>query len=116
MNVPPLPAPRVLEGLYTLASFLVEQVTILDDPNAEEKRRKLIHDRIPSEVVRDPSGLARELLWRVQRELPHLVDNGHAERLMNGKKPGKNGLIKKPKDLIMLPAKPRSRVWNFSPT
>jgi len=54
--------------MVTLAEFLVGQCDIMDDPEAENKRRKLIHDRIP-DTVTDAPALARELLWRAHREL-----------------------------------------------
>ena len=84
----------------------------MEDPEADDKRRKLIYDRIPMETVKDPSGLARELLWRAQREVPHLStadDNGSGHTIkseMNGKKG---------KGLVMLPPKSKARVWNFTP-
>ncbi len=34
--------------------------------NIDDKARKAIHDRIPSDVVKDAAGLARELRWRVK--------------------------------------------------
>ncbi|ORX38273.1 hypothetical protein BD324DRAFT_620219 [Kockovaella imperatae] len=112
-HAPTPPSTVVLDGLYALAQFLVDQASILEDPRAEDKRRKLIHDRIPAEIVHDPSGLARELLWRVQRELPHLdVPDTHPRSA--GAKGMPNG-TKKGKGLVMLPSKPKSRVWNFTP-
>jgi F-box/leucine-rich repeat protein 10/11 len=67
------PAEVVLRGLIDLAQFLQSQVSIMEDEDAEDKRRKLVFDRIPGETVRDPAGLARELLWRASREL-HLPE------------------------------------------
>lgn len=68
----PLAPPNVvvLRGLMALADFLQGQVEILEDDTADEKRRKLAYERVPVDVVRDPAGLARELRWRVERELP----------------------------------------------
>jgi F-box/leucine-rich repeat protein 10/11 len=61
----------VLEGLVHLANFLIAQTDILENDEEEDKKRSLIFNKIPSEIVKDPSGLARELLWRVHRELRH---------------------------------------------
>ena len=107
------PPQRVSEGVFALAQFLLQQITIMEDPDAEDKRRKLIYDRVPSETVKDPSGLARELLWRAQREVPHLstADTTGVGSSMN--KSEING--KKGKSLVMLPPKSKSRVWNFTP-
>lgn len=33
-----------------------------------------MNGKIPQEIVKDPSGLARELLWRVKRELGQGTD------------------------------------------
>lgn len=68
----PISAPHivVLRGLLALADLLQAQVDILEDETAEEKRKKLAYERIPGDVIRDPAGLAKELRWRVERELP----------------------------------------------
>jgi F-box/leucine-rich repeat protein 10/11 len=64
----------VLEGLVHLANFLISQTDIIENPDEEDKKRSLAFNKIPHEIVKDPSGLARELLWRVKRELGHEVD------------------------------------------
>jgi F-box/leucine-rich repeat protein 10/11 len=61
----------VLEGLVHLANFLITQADIMENEAEEDKKRSFIYNKVPAEVVKDPSGLARELLWRVQRELGH---------------------------------------------
>ncbi|KAK8854559.1 hypothetical protein IAR55_003298 [Kwoniella newhampshirensis] len=66
---PQPPHHHILRNLMSLAEFLISQTDISTDDMAEDKRRKLIHDRIPGEVVRDAEALARELKWRVEREL-----------------------------------------------
>jgi hypothetical protein len=63
----------VLEGLVHLANFLISQTDIIENPEEEDKKRSLVFNKIPHEIVKDPSGLARELLWRVKRELGHKV-------------------------------------------
>ena len=59
----------VLEGLIHLAQFLITQADIIENPDEEDKKRSFVNGKIPQEIVKDPSGLARELLWRVKREL-----------------------------------------------
>lgn len=86
----------------------------MEDASTEEKKRNLIHGRIPSDAVKDPSGLARELKWRVERELPELVEvvqskvetNGHAVPAVSAKKSTR---------ATVLPVKAKSRTWNFEP-
>lgn len=63
------PHPVVLEGLIHLANFLITQTDIIENEEEEDKKRSFVSNKVPSEIVKDPSGLARELLWRVQREL-----------------------------------------------
>lgn len=62
------PIEIVLKGLLELANFLKGQADVIEDTTAEDKVRKAGNDRVPVEV-KDPSGLARELIWRVRREL-----------------------------------------------
>jgi F-box/leucine-rich repeat protein 10/11 len=105
----------VLRGLQDLAKFLQSQVHILEDESAEEKRRKLVYDRVPGEVVRDPAGLARELMWRASRELheeAHELGAGKVE--LNGARGGKLQWKEKTVDMKMLPAV--SKVTGFKPT
>lgn len=52
-----------------MAKFLRGQADVFEEPTNEPKRRKMLYDRVPHEKVSDPSGLARELEWRVKREL-----------------------------------------------
>ena len=71
--------------------------------------------------MRDAPGLAKELEWRVKRELSdsnaedgEVILDGEAKEATK-KKPQ---LVskKKPRGMIMLPPPPVSRTWNFSPT
>ena len=41
----------------------------MEDPTADEKKRRAVHSGIPSEMTRDPAALARELRWRCKRAL-----------------------------------------------
>ena len=80
---------RILQGLSALADFLVDQASTLEDSTAEDKKRRTIYDRIPAEVVSDPIGLAKELQWRVRRELPTPPAAAAEEELaLKGKKRG----------------------------
>lgn len=63
------PYGRVLNGLVVLARFLIQQVAIMEDSATEDKQRRLIWNRIPSEIS-NPAALALELQWRAERELP----------------------------------------------
>ncbi|OWZ77228.1 JmjC domain-containing histone demethylation protein 1 [Cryptococcus neoformans Bt85] len=103
-TTPKPPHFRVLQCLSYLANFLISQTEILENPEAEDKARKLVHDRIPGDIVKDPEGLARELKWRVERELRALgllgeeaSDVGDEEFKSNG---NANGSVKiKGKDI-----------------
>jgi hypothetical protein len=63
----------VLRGLLELANFLKGQADVIEDTTVEDKVRKAGHERVPVEV-KDPSGLARELIWRVRRELGEIEE------------------------------------------
>lgn len=43
-------------------------MAVLEDETEKDEERSRVYNRIPSDVVKDPSGLARELKWRVDRE------------------------------------------------
>jgi F-box/leucine-rich repeat protein 10/11 len=117
------PHPVVLEGLVHLAQFLITQADIVENPEEEDKKRSFVHGKIPQEMVKDPSGLARELLWRAKRELgqemtfstEHIVSVSEGQsngtdikpKIENGSK-GRN--VKK-----MKLAASRSRTSAFSP-
>ncbi|GAA5856498.1 hypothetical protein JCM9279_005470 [Rhodotorula babjevae] len=58
----PLRAPRVLDGLKELSSFLIEQTTrIAKGAQVSAERRRLAKENIPHKKVPDPVGLSREL-------------------------------------------------------
>ncbi|GFZ52058.1 JmjC domain-containing histone demethylation protein 1 [Saitozyma sp. JCM 24511] len=113
------PAEVILRGLIDLAKFLQSQVNIMEDEEAEEKRRKLVFDRIPAETVRDPAGLARELLWRASREL-HLpegeVHEVRESQPVNGVKgKGKAAALRRDIKLDKRKVSPYSRKTDFDP-
>lgn len=124
---PSPPHPIVLDGLVHLAKFLITQADILENREEEDKKRSFVYGKVPQEIVKDPSGLARELLWRVRRELGEEADdvkpnilsisangaatNGHSQ----AKAEPKNGAVnRKTKKMRIIPAK--SRTTSFSPT
>jgi len=109
------PHPVVLEGLVHLAKFLISQADIIENPDEEDKKRSLVFNKIPHEIVKDPSGLARELLWRAKRELGHDVDQAAVKEALQLSQGTTRQAIQK--------AKPRkdprkhaiSRTVNFDP-
>lgn len=121
------PHPIVLDGLVHLARFLITQADILENPDEEDKKKTFVSGKIPQEMVKDPSGLARELLWRARRELGQIptddtpivndlangvAANGHHDA--SGKvKVDVNSNGRKNKKLPIVSAK--SRTSSFSP-
>lgn len=69
-----IPCEQVLRGLRVLALFLIDQVKCMANPETEEKIRRLIYNRIPSDIT-EPLGLAHELQWRVEDELPNRLED-----------------------------------------
>lgn len=127
-TIPKPPHFRVLQCLSCLANFLVSQTEILDDPEAEDKARKLVHDRIPGDIVKDPEGLARELKWRVERELAALGLLGGEAAGVGAEEPKSNGDVngsgkikgkdvhrKKDRLSKVFDKKAASRTWDFHP-
>lgn len=102
-----------------LATFLTEQADIMEDASLEPKKRKLVHDRVPAEMVKDPSALGRELLWRIKRELPKSKETekkpieGSHSAAAEPVKPKTVSHKKRPNPLSMV--SPASRTSDFSP-
>lgn len=86
-----IPHPRILHGLQLLAGFLVSQVVIIENESISEDERSKVHGRVPSDLVKDPSGLARELKWRVERELGENPDTSAGDG--SGLVGGSDGLV-----------------------
>ncbi|WVF67599.1 hypothetical protein IAT40_002357 [Kwoniella sp. CBS 6097] len=119
------PHRHVLRNLIYLADFLISQIAILHNPEKEDKSKKLVYDRIPHEIVRDPEGLARELKWRVRRELGEDIDamdssTGKSERtvektLVIGRGGNDERELKRQRGKMakILDQKPISRKWKF---
>jgi F-box/leucine-rich repeat protein 10/11 len=106
----------VLEGLVCLAKFLITQTDIIENTEEDDKKRSLVFNKIPHEVVKDPSALARELLWRVKRELGHDVDQATvAEALPQPQAAAKQSGQVKTKPRKDPRNTPNSRTVNFDP-
>jgi hypothetical protein len=59
----------VLNGFLVLSRFLIRETKVMENPEVDDKQRKAIHGRIPSDMTQDPAALARELRWRCERAL-----------------------------------------------
>ncbi|CAE6433383.1 unnamed protein product [Rhizoctonia solani] len=57
-------SPRILEGLGSLATFLVSEARMIERGGKEKEKEG--KDQVPGDRVREPSALARELRWRVR--------------------------------------------------
>lgn len=95
-----LPSEHVLRGLRVLAQFLIDQVKRMGNEETEEKIRKMIHGRIPSDIS-EPLSLAHELKWRVEDELPGLSEDLDEVQIY-GRKKGKTQAKKKGEGLRLL--------------
>lgn len=60
---------RVMEGILSLADFLVSEVRILE--RGSEQSKKEVKEQIPADRVKDAPALARELRWRARLALGH---------------------------------------------
>ncbi|GAA5871428.1 hypothetical protein JCM16303_000751 [Sporobolomyces ruberrimus] len=94
----PLPAtlsPRVLEGLFALSSFLINQTTrFLKSPSISAERRRIARENVPWNKVADPVTLSREFRKNVLRALgkeldaecfkPHQVEEEDSSTTSNG--------------------------------
>ncbi|WWC63582.1 uncharacterized protein I303_106187 [Kwoniella dejecticola CBS 10117] len=116
---------RVLSQLVHLTNFLLNQIAILHNPEKEERSKKLVWDRIPHEVIKDPEALARELQWRIRKEKGseedvdlHLQTNGRSDGLKSddGQKELERELKRKKAKLgRVFDKKGGSRTWMFDP-
>jgi hypothetical protein len=55
---------RVLDGIQALAKYLVSEVHIME--RGTEQAKKDTKEQVPTDRVRDPAALARELRWRAK--------------------------------------------------
>ncbi|KAJ7734938.1 jumonji superfamily protein [Mycena maculata] len=65
--------PRVLTSLLALAEFLVSEIRILE--RGSDQAKKEVRDQIPSDRVKDPAAVARELRWRVRLAVGNASDD-----------------------------------------
>ena len=98
-----------------MANFLISQTDIIENPDEEDKKRSLVFNKIPHEVVKDPSGLARELLWRVKRELGHDVNQTAVAEALQPSQPTIKQAQTKQKPRRDLRKSANSRTVNFDP-
>jgi len=83
MTLPPTPSsplpitlcPRVLEGLFALSSFLINQTTrFLKSPTISPERRRIARENVPWNKVADPVGLTREFRKNIMRAMGKELD------------------------------------------
>jgi len=104
-------SPRILDSLEALAVFLVSEVRIME--RGSENAKRDAREQVPTERVKDPAAMARELRWRARLAAGHASDdegNG-AQRMTaatNGH--GVNGSKRK-----RLDSEERSVFRNFKP-
>ncbi|WVN86153.1 uncharacterized protein L203_101314 [Cryptococcus depauperatus CBS 7841] len=112
---------RILQGLSSLSNFLISQVDILQNPEMEDKRKNLVYNRIPHDVVKDAEGLARELCWRVERELKNIgllepdVERRAGDVVSSTKTKGMEAGKEGSHVANVFKKTPLSRTWKFSP-
>ncbi|KAJ6611783.1 hypothetical protein B0H10DRAFT_2165726 [Mycena sp. CBHHK59/15] len=73
---------RVLASLLALAEFLVAEVRILE--RGTDQAKKEVKDQIPSDRVKDPAAVARELRWRVRLAAGNASDDEGGSMKANG--------------------------------
>ncbi len=66
-------SPRVLEGILTLAEFLVGEARILE--SGSDQAKKETKEQVPVDRVKDAPAVARELRWRVKQALGYSSDD-----------------------------------------
>ena len=64
---------RVLNGVLTLAEFLVSEARILE--KGSEQAKKEAKEQIPTDRIKDAPAVARELRWRAKRALGYSSDD-----------------------------------------
>ncbi|GAA5909279.1 [Histone H3]-lysine-36 demethylase [Sporobolomyces salmoneus] len=124
----PLPAtlsPRVLEGLFALSAFLINQTTrFLKSPSISAERRRIARENVPWNKVADPVTLTRDFRKMVLRAMgkefdadcfkPHAVeeDDGATTPAVvngaNGVLNGKKGAIKRKGTEDLSPPAPKT--------
>lgn len=102
-----------MHGLVALSNFLIDQCNTMENTETEDKRRKLIYDRIP-DLVKDGPALARELKWRVERELPKAEAEVNVTVKTEDGSAKKERAVRTKRPTSLIPQKGRSRVWNVN--
>ncbi|KDR81408.1 hypothetical protein GALMADRAFT_59800 [Galerina marginata CBS 339.88] len=81
-------SPRVLNGILTLAEFLVTEARVLE--TGSETAKKEAKESIPTDRVKDGPAMARELRWRVKHAMGDTSDSeesaGPRRKAMAGNK------------------------------
>lgn len=83
--------PRVLNGILTLAEFLVSEARILE--TGSDAAKKEAKESIPADRVKDGPAVARELRWRVKQAMGYASDDegGKSAPVGNKRKRVENG-------------------------
>lgn len=90
----------------------------MEDSKTEDKQRRLVWNRIPTHV-HDPAGLAHELLWRAEQELPDVWEDEDEVKVGGagkGKKKASGPKAPAAKSMRLLNRPTASRTWKFSPS
>ncbi|KAK7689190.1 hypothetical protein QCA50_007881 [Cerrena zonata] len=74
---------RVLDSVETLADFLVSEARAIE--RGTEQAKKEAKDQVPSERVKDPGAMARELRWRVKFASGYTSDDETSHHKRKGK-------------------------------
>ncbi|CAL1703876.1 unnamed protein product [Somion occarium] len=71
-------SPRVLESVEALAEFLVSEARAIE--RGTEQARREAKEQVPSDRVKDPAAMARELRWRVKFATGYTSDDESSHR------------------------------------
>lgn len=69
---------RVLASIIALANFLVLEARTLE--HGSESKKKEAKDQVPTDKIKDPSALARELRWRARLAGGFLSDEEYSDQ------------------------------------
>ncbi|KAF9567653.1 Clavaminate synthase-like protein [Agrocybe pediades] len=71
-------SPRELNGILTLAEFLVSEARVLE--KGSDQAKKEVKDSIPGDRIKDGPAMARELRWRVRQAMGNDSDDESIRR------------------------------------
>lgn len=77
-------SPRVLNGILTLAEFLVSEARVLE--TGSETAKKEAKESVPTDRVKDGPSVARELRWRVKQAMGYPSDDEGGKSVVVGNK------------------------------